>query len=94
MFTIIIYHCYHSSYLNCSPNIYEDQTLTFKYWQLKYGDVDPTVETVNKTVQAGLYDTQDLIDLFNSWFNLEYYEPAHDGEPEKIYIWSSIKILC
>lgn len=87
VFNYNVYNYYLSllsfSYLNCSPNIYETQTLTFRYWQVKYGDVNPTIETVNKTIQAGLYDTQDLIDLFNEWFNLEYYEPAHDGEPEK-----------
>ena len=69
------------SFLNCSPNITSNQTFTFKYLQTPYPteevpNPDPVEYTVNKTIEAGLYDTQDLIDLLNSYFNFTLTNPS------------------
>lgn len=77
------------SFLNCSPNITSDQTFTFKYLQTPYPteeDPNPQAEeyTEVKTVEAGLYDTQDLIDLLNSYFHITQLDPStgilHEGQ--------------
>lgn len=69
------------SFLNCSPNITTNQTFTFKYLQTPYPTEedltpDPVEYTVEKTIEAGLYDTQDLIDLLNSYFNFTLTNPS------------------
>lgn len=69
------------SFLNCSPNITSNQTFTFKYLQTPYPTEevptpDPVEYTVEKTIEAGLYDTQDLIDLLNSYFNFTLTNPS------------------
>ena len=69
------------SFLNCSPNITTNQTFTFKYLQTPYPTEedltpDPIEYTVEKTIEAGLYDTQDLIDLLNSYFNFTLTNPS------------------
>lgn len=69
------------SFLNCSPNITSNQSFTFKYLQTPYPteevpNPEPIEYTVNKTIEAGLYDTQDLIDLLNSYFNFTLTNPS------------------
>lgn len=58
------------SYLNCSPNIAEIQTFKFKYLQTPFGETDPVEYTEIKDIQPGLYDSQDLLNLINSFFHL------------------------
>lgn len=70
------------SFLNCSPNIYEDQHFRFSYTQT----VDGVTSTIDedKTVEAGLYDTEDLINLINSYFNITLSEQGQDPVTEQI----------
>lgn len=72
------------SFLNCSPNITGNQTFTFKYLQTpqpteEVPNPDPEEYTVTKNIEDGLYDTQDLIDLINSYFNFTYTNPLTQG---------------
>lgn len=53
------------SFLNCSPNIYENNYLNYTITHL-----DDSTETITKTISPGLYDTEDLISLLNSYFYL------------------------
>ena len=62
------------SFLNCSPNITGNQTFTFKYLQTEQGE--PVEHTVTKNIEDGLYDTQDILDLINSYFNFTYTNPS------------------
>lgn len=55
------------SFLNCSPNI--DTTTSFDFI-VNYSD--STNQTFNKTISPGLYDTEDLINLINSYFLFDY----------------------
>lgn len=58
------YLCLYSfSFLNCSPNIYDH--LKFEY---KITDTDNITTTYSKDIQAGIYDTSDIINLLNSYF--------------------------
>lgn len=58
------------SFLNCSPNI--DTTTTFTFITI---DNNNNQTTYNKTVSPGLYDTNDLISLLNSYFLFDYTDP-------------------
>ena len=58
------------SFLNCSPNI--DTTTTFTFITV---DNNNNQTTYNKTVSPGLYDTNDLISLLNSYFLFDYTDP-------------------
>lgn len=58
------------SFLNCSPNIGESQHFKFN---IKYSD--ETVTNYDKIINPGLYDTEDLINLLNSYFLFEYTDP-------------------
>lgn len=62
------------SFLNCSPNITGNQTFTFKYLQTEQGE--PVEHTVTKNIEDGLYDTQDILDMINSYFNFTYTNPS------------------
>lgn len=53
------------SFLNCSPNIYENNYLKYTITYL-----NDTTETITKTISPGLYNTDDLINLLNSYFNI------------------------
>lgn len=53
------------SFLNCSPNIPEYQYLNYVITH-----TDDTTETYNQQIKPGLYDTTDLINLLNSYFNI------------------------
>lgn len=73
------------SFLNCSPNIVKvngkNQTFTFKYTQTPYPseeipNPDPVVMTVQKEIEPGLYDTQDIIDLLNSFMLISQTNPS------------------
>lgn len=70
------------SFLNCSPNITGNQTFTFKYLQTEQGLTngqaigEPVEHTVTKNIEDGLYDTQDILDLINSYFNFTYTNPS------------------
>lgn len=55
------------SFLNCSPNI--DTQTTFNFITVDNND---TQTTYNKTISPGLYDTNDLISLLNSYFLFDY----------------------
>ena len=72
------------SFLNCSPNITGSQTFTFKYLQTplpteEVPNPEPEEYTVTKNIEDGLYDTQDLIDLINSYFNFTYTNTSTQG---------------
>ena len=66
------------SFLNCSPNI--DETKTFKF-VLTY--TDTTTQEYNKTINPGLYDTEDLINLINSYFQFDYTNPDTETTTKK-----------
>jgi hypothetical protein len=53
------------SFLNCSPNIYETNYLNYTITYL-----NDTTEEITKTISPGLYNTDDLINLLNSYFNI------------------------
>lgn len=53
------------SFLNCSPNIPTTENLTYTITHL-----DDTTETITKEIKPGLYDTNDIISLLNSYFLL------------------------
>lgn len=53
------------SFLNCSPNIPEYQYLNYVITH-----TDDTTETYNQQIKPGLYDTTDLINILNSYFNI------------------------
>ena len=57
------------SFLNCSPNIYTNQYL--KYTITYTLGHDPATETITKTIKPGLYNTQDIINLLNSYFEFK-----------------------
>ena len=78
------------SYLNCSPNITTNQTFTYKILQTPFPteqepDPQPVETTYTKTIEAGLYDTSDILDLLNSYFELKLMDTAagveHTGQP-------------
>lgn len=58
------------SFLNCSPNI--DTQTTFNFITVDNNDVQTTY---NKIISPGLYDTNDLISLLNSYFLFDYTDP-------------------
>lgn len=58
------------SFLNCSPNI--DTQTTFEFITVDNND---TQTTYNKIISPGLYDTNDLISLLNSYFLFDYTDP-------------------
>lgn len=58
------------SFLNCSPNIDTEETFNFI---VNYSD--STTQNYNKIVSPGLYDTEDLINLLNSYFLFDYTDP-------------------
>lgn len=58
------------SFLNCSPNI--DTSTPFDFI-VNYSD--STSQTFNKTISPGLYDTEDIINLINSYFLFDYTDP-------------------
>lgn len=58
------------SFLNCSPNI--DTQTTFNFITVDNND---TQTTYNKIISPGLYDTNDLISLLNSYFLFDYTDP-------------------
>lgn len=51
------------SFLNCSPNVYE-----INYFNYTLTHLDDTTETITKQISPGLYNTDDLINLLNSYF--------------------------
>lgn len=60
---------YSFSFLNCSPNIYDH--LSFDYKITTEDTSTPPVETTltyHKDITAGIYDSDDIIDLLNSYF--------------------------
>ena len=71
------YLCLYSfSFLNCSPNIYDH--LKFDYSITYTNEGQETTQTFSKDIQAGIYDTNDIIDLLNSYFkttigSVDYY---------------------
>lgn len=60
---------YSFSFLNCSPNIYDH--LSFDYKITTADESEPPVESTvsyHKDITAGIYDTEDIINLLNSYF--------------------------
>lgn len=57
---------YSFSFLNCSPNIYDHLNLDYKITTSHEGT--DTTTTYHKDITAGIYDTDDLIELLNSYF--------------------------
>lgn len=66
------------SFLNCSPNI--DEIKTFKF-VITY--TDTTTQEYNKNISPGLYDTEDLINLINSYFQFDYTNPDTETTTKK-----------
>ena len=58
------------SFLNCSPNIDTEETFNFI---VNYSD--STTQNYDKIISPGLYDTEDLINLLNSYFLFDYTDP-------------------
>ena len=71
------YLCLYSfSFLNCSPNIYDH--LKFDYSITYEVEGVETTQTFSKDITPGIYDTNDIIDLLNSYFKttigaVDYY---------------------
>lgn len=60
---------YSFSFLNCSPNIYDHLSFDYKITSHAPEDPDtPVVMTYHKDITAGIYDTEDIINLLNSYF--------------------------
>lgn len=57
---------YSFSFLNCSPNVYDHLSFDYKITITHEGT--PTTTTYHKDITAGIYDTDDIIDLLNSYF--------------------------
>lgn len=60
---------YSFSFLNCSPNIYDH--LSFDYKITTADESEPPAESTvsyHKDITAGIYDTEDIIALLNSFF--------------------------
>lgn len=53
---------YSFSFLNCSPNVYDHLSFDYKI------TVSGVSTTYHKDITAGIYDTDDLINLLNSYF--------------------------
>lgn len=61
------YLCLYSfSFLNCSPNVYDH--LKFDYKITTEVEGVETIQAYSKDITPGIYDTDDLIDLLNSYF--------------------------
>jgi hypothetical protein len=69
------------SFLNCSPNIYENNYL--KYTITYTAPHDPETQTQTQTITPGLYNTEDIIGLLNTYFIFDYTDPDTQTTTQK-----------
>lgn len=79
------------SFLNCSPNIYENNYL--KYTITYTNSHDPESETITKTITPGVYDTNDIIGLLNTYFIFDYTDPDTQTTTQKEVLIFSVNPL-
>lgn len=79
------------SFLNCSPNIYENNYL--KYTITYTNTHDPESETITKTITPGVYDTDDIIGLLNTYFIFNYTDPDTQTTTQKEVLIFSVNPL-
>lgn len=79
------------SFLNCSPNIYENNYL--KYTITYSEGHDPESETITKTITPGVYDTDDIIGLLNTYFIFNYTDPDTQTTTQKEVLIFSVNPL-
>ena len=79
------------SFLNCSPNIYENNYL--KYTITYTNSHDPESETITKTITPGVYDTDDIIGLLNTYFIFNYTDPDTQTTTQKEVLIFSVNPL-
>lgn len=72
------------SFLNCSPNIYNPNKSALdehEYYMNYKLTINGNVETRENLIPAGLYDTDDIINLINSYFEFTYNNPNDPNDP-------------